>query len=186
MTRESKDGFVVHDKRFWVDDEERDAAPEVPAEPAPPPPAPAIDAEALRSALADLEETKYRVRRDAEKQLDVQRGRILEALLPVLDNLDRSIDAGAKTGNVEALLEGVKLVQGQFLAALAGFGLERKSALGTRFDPRQHDAVALVPVTDPAQDGAVVHEIEPGYVVGDRVIRAARVVVGRSAERPAS
>jgi molecular chaperone GrpE len=195
MTRETKDGFVVNDRRFWANEAEHElpeaSADETPppAEPAPPPAAPAVDTEALRSALADLEETKYRVRRDAEKQLDLQRGRILEALLPVLDNLERSIQAGqvgGKTGNLEALLEGVKLVHQQFLAALGNFGLERRSAVGARFDPNLHDAVAVVPVTDAAQDGVVVHEIEPAYLAGERVIRAARVVVGRAAERPAS
>lgn len=182
MTRESKDGFVVNDRRFWVDEGAAEEKHDEPVADA----APVVDAEALRSALAELEDTKYRVRRDAEKQLELQRARILEALLPVLDNFERATEAGAKTGNVEALLSGVKLVHQQFLEALAGFGLARRSALGEKFDPAQHDAVALVPVADAAQDGVVVNELEPGYVVGDRLIRPARVVVGRAAERPAS
>src|SRR5262245_14981014 len=184
MTKEIKDGFVVHDKRFWVDDEEREA--DQAAAPEPAPAAPSIDAETLRAALADLEDTKSRVRRDAERQLDLHRGRVLESLLPVLDNLDRSIAAAESAKNVDALLQGVKLVHAQFLAALAGFGLERRSAIGQRFDPRLHDAVAVVPVPDARQDGLVVAEIEPAYVVGDRVIRPAKVQVARAAERPAS
>jgi molecular chaperone GrpE (heat shock protein) len=189
MTREIKDGFVVRDRRYWVDDEERDAeevqAPSPPEAP-PPPAAPAIDAETLRSALADLEETKHRVRRDAEKQLELQRARVLESLLPVVDNLERSLEAAAGGGpDVKAFAEGVRLVHQQFLNALGNFGLERRSAVGERFDPRLHDAIALVPVNDPLQDGIVVAEMEPAYVAGDRVIRPARVQVGR-APNPAS
>ena len=183
MTREVKDGFVVRDRRFWVDDEERAAQAAGPPEDAAPEPTPqpAIDAETLRSALADLEDTKHRVRRDAEKQLELQKARVLEALLPVLDNLERSVAAASgKSAEVTAFADGVKLVHQQFLAALSGFGLERRSAVGERFDPHIHDAIAVVPVTDPLQDGVVLAEMEPAYVVGDRVIRAARVQVGRA------
>jgi molecular chaperone GrpE (heat shock protein) len=191
MTREIKDGFVVNDRRYWVDDEEDEVEPAA-AEPAPgagAPPAetsPAVDVEALRNALADLEETKHRLRRDAEKQRELQRAQVLESLLPVLDNLERSIAAGETTASVGAVVDGVKLVHQQFLAALRDFGLERRSAVGEKFDPRIHDAVAVIPVADPQKDGVVVAELEPGYHVGDRVVRPARVQVGRAAERPSS
>jgi molecular chaperone GrpE len=184
MSKEIKDGYVVHDKRFWVEDEERDAAAES-SPPAPPSP-PAVDAEVLRSALADLEEAKNRVRRDADRQIELMRAQVLEALLPVLDNLERSLAAAATSGSVEAVANGVKLVHAQFLQALAQFGLSRRSSVGERFDPRIHDAVAVIPVTDARQDGVVVSEIEPAYCVGERVIRPAKVQVGRAADRPAS
>ncbi len=188
MTREIKDGFVVRDRRFWVDDEERDAQESKAEEAAAPGAAAAaeqpIDAERLRMALADLEETKDRVRRDSEKQLERHRAQVLEALLPVLDNLERTIQAASSGGSAQALVEGVKLVHAQFLAALASFGLERRSAVGEKFDPRVHDAVAVVPVEEPARDGLVVSEMEPAYVAGERVIRPARVVVGRAAGPP--
>jgi molecular chaperone GrpE len=185
MTREIKDGFVVRDRRYWVDDEERDAEEARKVDPAPAP-APAADVEALRAALAELEDAKHRVRRDADRQVELLKGQVLEALLPVLDNLERTITAGAATPAAAAVVDGVKLVQSQFLAALKDFGLERRSAIGQRFDPRFHDAIAVVPVNDPAQDGVVVGESEPGYHLGERVIRPARVQVGRAAERPAS
>jgi len=183
MTKEQKDGFSIHDKRFWVDDEERDADERTAQ--APPQP-PAVDPEVLRSALADLEEAKRRVRRDADKQIELMRAQVLESLLPVLDNLERSMAAAAERGSVGALLNGVRLVHSQFLAALAPFGLSRRSAVGERFDPRIHDAVAVVPVSDAREDGVVVSELEPAYVVGDRVVRPAKVQVGRAADRPAS
>ena len=179
MTRELKDGFVIHDKRFWVEDEDREDA-DAPAAPA----APTIDAETLRSALADLEETKNRVRRDAERQIELMRAQVLEALLPVLDNLERSLAAAAGTSSVEALANGVQLVHTQFLQALGQFGLSRRSSVGERFDPRVHDAVAVIPVADARQDGVIVSELEPAYCVGERVIRPAKVQVGRAADRP--
>src|SRR5215813_5969062 len=182
MTKEQKDGFSIHDKRFWVEDEERDADERT----AEAPPSPAVDPEVLRSALAELEEAKRRVRRDADKQIELMRAEVLESLLPVLDNLERSMAAAADGGTVAGLLGGVRLVHSQFLAALAPFGLSRRSSVGERFDPRVHDAVAVIPVADVREDGIVVSELEPAYVVGDRVVRPAKVQVGRAADRPQS
>ncbi len=139
-----------------------------------------VDVETLRQALAELEDAKQRLRRDNDRELERLRARVLDALLPVLDNLERSIDAAESSRNVQGLLDGMKLVHGQFLAALAPFGLERVSAVGSRFDPAVHDAVALIPVADPAQDGVVVAETEPAYRVGGRIVRPAKVQVGRS------
>jgi molecular chaperone GrpE (heat shock protein) len=139
-----------------------------------------IDVETLRQALAELEDAKQRLRRDNERELAGLRSRVLDGLLPVLDNLERSINAAESSRNVQALLDGMKLVHGQFLAALAPYGLERVSAVGTRFDPAVHDAVAIIPVADPAQDGVVVAETEPAYRVGGRVVRPAKVQVGRA------
>jgi molecular chaperone GrpE len=184
VTKDVKDGFIVRDRRFWTqsqDSEQQEASEETAPSPSVP-----IDVETLRTALAELEDAKHRLRRDSEKQLELQRGRVLEALLPVLDNLDRTMLAGETTHNVDALLAGLKLVQNQFLTTLRDFGLERRSSVGARFDPRLHDAIAVVPVTDASQDGVVLTEAEPAYVVGDRVIRPAKVSVGRAADRPAS
>ncbi len=143
-----------------------------------------VDVETLRQALAELEDAKQRLRRDNERELERMRGRVLEGLLPVLDNLERSIAAAsvAEPGrhNVQALLQGMKLVHSQFLASLAPFGLERISSVGARFDPLLHDAIAIVPVADPKQDGIVVAEIEPAYRVAGKVVRPAKVQVGKA------
>lgn len=146
-----------------------------------------IDVERLRAALADLEDAKIRVQRSAEEQVHHLRVKVLEQLIPVVGNLDRSIAAAEGAGSTDpALLEGLRLVHAQFLSVLAGFGLERASAIGERFDPRRHDAVALVPVDDPAKDGVVVEELTPAYVFKDTVVQPARVQVGRAARREIS
>jgi molecular chaperone GrpE (heat shock protein) len=142
-----------------------------------------VDVETLRSALAELEDAKLRLRRDNERQLELLKANLLAALLPVLDNLERSMTHAAAD---DPLLAGVKMVHQQLLGTLGQFGLERRSAVGERFDPRRHDAVAIVPVDEPAKDGVVVDELEPAYVFGDRVVRPAKVQVGRAADRPAS
>lgn len=154
------------------------------------------DRQAGRQALAELERTRARLERDHARALEDERERLVAQLLPVLDNLDRSIAAGAGAGTTGAgevgqpagddpLVEGVRMVRAQLAAVLRGYGLERFDAVGARFDPRDHDAVATREVADPADDGVVVEQWEPGYRAQARVLRPARVVVGTYRPRAA-
>jgi molecular chaperone GrpE (heat shock protein) len=133
------------------------------------------DRRAVRDALADLQAARTRVERDAARVLEDTRTKLVVELLPVLDNLDRSIAAGGDP----AVIAGVEQVRAQLAGVLRGYGLERFDAIGQRFDPRQHDALGVAPVSDPARDGTVVEQWEPGYRAGAKLLRPARVVVGR-------
>jgi len=140
----------------------------------------AYEKDSLRSALRELQKSKDRVERDAERTATDVRARLIEQLFPVLDNLDRSI-AASEDGPDQALLEGVKLVRSQFEKVLTDYGVQRLDTVGRPFDPNEHDAVAVVPVIDHRRDGLVVDEWQPGYRLGDRVLRAAKVRVGKLA-----
>lgn len=131
----------------------------------------------LRRAISELEAARGRVERDAARVQEETRTRLVAELLPVLDNLDRSIAAG--TYPDDPMLQGVQLVRAQLEGVLRGYGLERFDAVGERFDPGEHEAMALVPVADPEQDGTVVDQWQPGYRIAGRLLRPARVVVGR-------
>ncbi len=133
---------------------------------------------AVRQAVHELEAARSRVERDAARVLQETRSQLVSELLPVLDNLDRSIAAGAADDDAP-FLQGVKQVRTQLLTVLQGYGLERFDALGARFDPRAHDAVAMVDVAEPERDGSVVDQLEAGYRSGDRLLRSAKVAVGR-------
>ena len=138
-----------------------------------------------RRSLDEFEQAKIRIRRDVAR--DVERGKraILAELLDVVDNLDRAIEAARQAGPslgseaADRLVQGVELVRGQFLSKLESFGVARVSALGTPFDATRHEAVSMQPVDDPHQDGMVVALIREGYAIGDDLLRAASVVVGR-------
>lgn len=126
-------------------------------------------------ALADLEAAKARVDRDAARLREELSAQLVAELLPVLDNLDRSIAAGGD----DAVLQGVRMVRSQMARVLEKYGLERFDALGDVFDPRVHDAVSVAAVDGPALDGVVIDQWEAGYRIGDRLLRPAKVVVGR-------
>jgi molecular chaperone GrpE len=125
---------------------------------------------------ADFENFRKRVARDAAVAQERGVARLVKELLPALDNLDRALeDAGAR-GEQDPLLEGVRLVRGELTAALARVGVESFSPLAEPFDPALHEAMAQHPV-EGAAAGTVTEVYQPGYRLGEHVIRPARVVV---------
>jgi molecular chaperone GrpE len=137
------------------------------------------DLGSLRRALRDLEAAKARVQRDADRAAQEMRESLVLDLLPVLDNIDRTIRAAQQSGESEALLVGAKLVRNQLAAVLKGYGVERIDAHHAQFDPAIHEAIAVAPVDRMASHDVVIEQIEPGYKFGSRLLRPAKVVVGR-------
>jgi molecular chaperone GrpE len=126
---------------------------------------------------ADFENYRKRVAR--ESVLAQERGvvRLAKELLPALDNLDRALDGADQD---DPLLQGVRLVRSELGDALGRLGIESFSPAGETFDPAFHEAMATAP-QDPdgtgAASGTVVEVYQPGYRLGEQVIRPARVVV---------
>jgi molecular chaperone GrpE len=149
-----------------------------------------IDHQAAVRALRNLEATEARLERNARREAEETRGKLVQELLPVLDNLDRTIRAAQAGHSDPALLEGVRMVRQQLEGVLRGYGVERIEALGQRFDPAVHEAIGMIAVDDPQRHGAVVHQAEPGYRMAGRLLRPARVSVGKLVapqhSRPAS
>jgi molecular chaperone GrpE len=143
-----------------------------------------------REASQEFENVRARMRRDLAKDAERTRRDVLISLLEVVDNLDRAIDAAKKsprpgsgqagTTGADPLLQGVEMVQQQFLAKLDGFGVKRIDAQGAQFDPVLHEAVTTVPAPDASADGRVVGVITHGYRIGEEVLRPALVAVAKS------
>jgi len=138
----------------------------------------------LRAALRELEAAKARVERDARRAADELREKLVLDLLPVLDNFDRTL-AATEVGRdaTEAMLQGLRQVRSQFANVLAKFGVERIDAKHQRFDPRVHDAISIVPVNHATAHDIVIDQIEAGYRFGDKLLRPAKVIVGRHMPR---
>jgi molecular chaperone GrpE len=139
--------------------------------------------EETRSRLAYLaaEFDNYRKRAAREKEGLVSYGneRLLRAILPFLDNLERAMSQAGATGAVEGLMAGVCLTYDQLLAELRRFGLEQVSTKGAMFDPNLHEAVAQVPGEGKAE-GTVISEVVKGYLLNGRLIRPAQVTVAQA------
>ena len=121
-----------------------------------------------------------RLRKEVTK--DVERGRrsVLTSFLEVLDNLDRALVVAADRPD-NPFVQGVSLVQQQFVTVLESFGIARIDPLGQMFDPSQHEAVATTPVADGMLDGQIVGVVRPGYLIGEEVLRPAMVAVAARA-----
>jgi molecular chaperone GrpE (heat shock protein) len=139
----------------------------------------ASERQAALRALRNLEAAEARLERNAQREAEETRGKLVQELLPVLDNLDRTLRAGHAGRNDPAMLEGVRMVRQQLEGVLRGYGVERIEALGQRFDPAVHEAIGTVSVGDPQRHGVVVHQAEPGYRFAGRLLRPAKVSVGR-------
>jgi molecular chaperone GrpE len=133
----------------------------------------------LRS-VADFDNYRKRNAREKEELARFTTERVVAALLPTLDNLERAIDA-AQTHGAEnsALLQGLTQVHSQFRKTLMEFGLQEVIAgAGEPFDPNLHEAISQVESSDHAE-GQVVEQFQRGYKLADRLLRPARVVVSK-------
>jgi molecular chaperone GrpE len=138
--------------------------------------------EAHQLAVREMDQARARMERDREVELDRHRADLAGSILGVVDDLDRTLDGATRTPNLQAILEGTALVRTQIFHKLEELGVEPLVSLGEIFDPAVHEAVALIPVQDPAQDQQVLAEELPGYLFRGKLLRAARVVVGTLAE----
>ena len=129
--------------------------------------------DALQRMKAEFENYRKRTDRDRLAQRDAAAREVVLDVVPVLDNLERAVEA---LGQADATLaDGVEMVRQQLSAVLNGRGLQEIEVLGQAFDPTLHDAVSMAPSPEP--EGTIVAVVQKGYRMGDAVVRAAKVVV---------
>ncbi len=127
--------------------------------------------------LADFDNTRKRLLRDAENDRKYMAESLAKDVLPALDNLDRALDASRKGGDAAALAAGVAATVSQFLDAFKRHGITRiEVAPGMPLDPNLHDAVMEQPSQD-VPPGHVVQVLQQGFLIHDRVLRPASVIV---------
>ena len=129
----------------------------------------------LKRVAADFENYRKRVARDQEGLVARAHERLVKELLPVLDDLERALEAAAQHEEAK-LEEGVRLVHRELMEALAREGVVEVETDG-QFDPHVHEALLSQPSEQ--EDGSVVEVLQKGYRLGDRVLRPARVVVSQ-------
>lgn len=105
--------------------------------------------------------------------------KVLESMLPVLDDLERAEDNIEKSNEVETLKEGVRLILNKLTKTLSAHGLKKMETEGAAFDTDFHEAIALVPAQDESQKNHIIDCVQPGYMLNEKVLRHAKVVVGQ-------
>jgi len=131
----------------------------------------------LRTA-AEFDNYRKRVERERRDQADAAVADALEELLPIIDNLDRALEAPAGSDS-EVYRKGVELIHLQMMELIRKRGVKAIPSLGADFDPRYHQAV-VHEVSPEHREGEVIEELRRGYMLGDRLLRAALVKVAKA------
>jgi molecular chaperone GrpE len=153
----------------------------------------AEEADPLEKAQKEIEELKtqllykvaefenYRKRTLKERAELILNGgeKFITSILPILDDMERAIDNGAKTDDPEVLREGMTLIHQKFMKTLEGQGVSKIETQDADFDTDLHEAVAMVPGMGDDKKGKVIDCLQPGYKLNDKVIRHAKVAVGQ-------
>lgn len=129
-------------------------------------------------------EMRQRLQRHNEQRMQIEKSEFLTTLLPILDNLGLAVKAGGTDASFDNLLVGVRGTARMFEQTLLGLGVEPIDAVGKDFDPELHEAVEMVEA-EPEMDGKITAEFTRGYKFGERLLRPARVQVGKASARAA-
>lgn len=127
--------------------------------------------------FADFDNFRKRIQKERIEIIQAAGTEVISSLLPVLDDFQRALRQMEATS--DPMTEGVKLIYQKFYSVLESKGLKAMKSIGEIFDPELHEAIGEVPVTDESKKGIVIDEIERGYYLNEKIIRHAKVLVGK-------
>ncbi len=149
------------------------------------------EVEKLQAELAELKNKHIRLfaefenfrKRTQKEKLDLMKSAaegVFTSLLPVLDDFDRASKAMSETMSAEEIIKGQVLIQQKLISVTSMKGLKpMESTIGQEFNTDFHEAITQIPAADDSMKGKVIDEVECGYLLNDKVIRFAKVVVGK-------
>ena len=130
----------------------------------------------------EQEEFRSRLNADVERRVELKFGEVVASLLETVDHLDMALAHAEGIVEAEPLARGVAMSRKRFLATLESHGVRKISPRGEAFDPTVAEALRVDPVDTRDLDGTVTETLQAGYALGERIIRPARVAVGRYVE----
>jgi molecular chaperone GrpE len=133
----------------------------------------------LQRLQADFENYRRRVRREQDELVFYATEKLIVELLPVLDNMERALEAAAKGGELTSFINGVDMIYRQLWGILEKQGLMAMETIGHPFDPETHHAVMQIETEDHA-DNTIIEEVLKGYLLKEKVLRTAMVKVAKT------
>ena len=130
----------------------------------------------LLRTVAESENIRRRASRDVENAHKYANEKLIEDLLPVIDSLEKALELPDQSDEAKAVLEGIEISLRIFRETLERAGIAIVDPLGEPFDPSKHEALAMVP-NDEVESNSVIEVVQKGYLLNERVVRAARVIV---------
>jgi molecular chaperone GrpE len=135
--------------------------------------------EAYRAKKDEIQKLRTRIEKIERRKFEQSKGDFIARFVEVLDNLDRAIDSIENAFDPDSVLQGIMLVRSRLVQLLKEEGLEKIFVRGQIYDPTHSEAAGMEAVPDESQDGMVLKELQPGYMLKGSLLRVARVVVGR-------
>ena len=128
---------------------------------------------------AEFDNYRRRTNKERIELISTASAGVVKDMIPVLDDFDRPLANNEKSDDIKAVKEGFVLVSTKFRSILEGKGLKAMESKGKPFDSELHEAIANIPAPEKKLKGKVVDDVEKGYLLNDKVIRFAKVVVGQ-------
>ncbi|GBC76936.1 Protein GrpE [bacterium HR08] len=138
--------------------------------------------ERMLRLAAEFENYRKRIERERERMREEALAEVLTEFLPIVDDFERALEAARWLRDLDGVLQGLTVIHRRLLELLARFNVRPMETLGRPFDPTRHEAFAVEP-TDEYEENTIIDEYQRGYMMGDRLLRPARVKV---AVRPTS
>ena len=132
---------------------------------------------AYKEKSGEDDEFRKRLEKDNDVRLDQFKANLFSRLIPILDNLNRAIQATSSNKDFEGLHQGMEMVTKQFARELKNNEVQKIDTQNRKFNPQTDEVVMTEETTDPEQDNTIVEELEPGYIFKDKLIKAAKVKV---------
>lgn len=129
--------------------------------------------------FSDFDNSKKRYARERIENIQSAGKEIMTALVPVADDMERAMKAFKESQDVESIKVGLELVYTKFVGTLEHKGLKSFDSIGQVFDVEKHEAITEIPAPNEEMKGKVIDEIEKGYMLHERIIRYAKVIVGK-------
>jgi molecular chaperone GrpE len=129
---------------------------------------------------ADFENTKKRLERDKQEAIKFANEKLLIEILSIVDNFDRAMTSLSEGHDPETVKKGLEIAQEELHRVLERHGVQVVKTLGEAFDPKVHEAVAVVPASPDVKEGVIVDEIQRGYLLNGRLIRPSRVRIAQA------
>ncbi len=128
---------------------------------------------------SEFDNYKKRVIRERSEQIKFAAVDTYLTFLPVIDDFERAQKSLSEAKEIDSVRQGIQLIYQKLISITESKGLKPMISMGTPFDPELHDAISNIPAPSEDMKGMVIDEIEKGYFLNDRVIRHAKVIVGK-------
>ncbi len=134
---------------------------------------------AYKNKSSENDEFRIRLQRENESRLEQIKANFFQKLIPIVSNLQRAVDSANSANDLDNLKQGIEMTIAQFMQELKDGGVTTISAKGRPFDPKTDEVFMTEETDDPNQDNIVVEELEPGYMLKDKLLKAVKVKVAK-------